>query len=816
LDYLLETRKHLQENLKSLSNENVDKLLIICLLIKFLEEIKDADGKHTLKEIYKSLGITKLQDAFSENGNDKFLSVLKSLSKEFNGQIFSILDEHKEQIQKTNLSLLVLFLEAKLNIKTKQFFLWKQYNFNHLPIELISSIYENFLPKQKGVVYTPPFLVNFLIDEVMPLDKPQFENGMFKVLDPSCGSGVFLVAAYKRLLQWWSINHYNQTQQISFPDKTVCQSILEQNIFGVDIEPTATLISIFSLTITLLDKLSPKEIWNGLKFNDLQQNIKTKDFFEWASTASKDFDLVIGNPPFNDKNGKSNANIPKELVEKIGFKHKEVAGNKFALQFFEGANVLGKKTCLIIPSNMLLYNKAAQNYREKVFKNFIIHKIFDFTHLRETLFVKRGKGSSSEAKKGRTPVCAILAENQLSKQEPIEHIIIHRIVNVEKKLAFQIDHYDRHFVRWEVATNPNKQFVWKTNLLGGGRLFNLIDRLSMLGNLGSYLDNKVKNHQWTCSSGYRVEYKSQKAESVEATFITSKNTIEPKPFKEDGKYTTMKESATLFAAPRVKELYEPPHIIFKLVVENKKLPMAFVDEYLCFNSSFVGIAAPEKDRKELHKIYERLFEDDILSSLYRTFILATSPKAVVYHETSIIKEDIDNLPFPDNTDYLYPSKTESFIIDEVLRFYRHLGKSVNKDAKSLYQKITPTQLQEFGEVFCATMNEEHDHAEENRAWQIGDVLETDSFIAYQFIFGEIKNQNALKINQTDWQGLNKLVFNTEENSSAVFTRVARYYGSNSQYDFVWLIKPNTMRYWLNSIALRDTDDTFIDYFEIGY
>ena len=40
------------------------------------------------------------------------------------------------------------------------------------------------------MVYTPPHLARFLVDECMPLDKPQTK---YKVLDPACGSGVFLV-----------------------------------------------------------------------------------------------------------------------------------------------------------------------------------------------------------------------------------------------------------------------------------------------------------------------------------------------------------------------------------------------------------------------------------------------------------------------------------------------------------------------------------------------------------------------------------------------------------------------------------------------
>jgi type I restriction-modification system DNA methylase subunit len=300
LEYLMAVREYLKANSAGLLPETIDKLLIVCILVKFLEEIKDDKGKHTLRTIYKKHKVRSFAEALEKR---ICISVLKELSREFNGDIFDTFsDKEKQQIKKTDLKLVADFLKAKLDIPTGQYFLWDQYGFNHLPVELISSIYENFLPKEKGVVYTPPFLVNALIDEAMPLDQAEiyFSHSQFKVLDASCGSGAFLVAAYKRLLQWYSVNRYNEKQAIEFPVKKVCQRILEDNIFGVDINLTATLISVFSLTIALLNKLEPKEIWNNLKLNSLRNNIQTRNFFKWAEeNKGNNFDLVIGNPPFN-------------------------------------------------------------------------------------------------------------------------------------------------------------------------------------------------------------------------------------------------------------------------------------------------------------------------------------------------------------------------------------------------------------------------------------------------------------------------------------------------------------------------------------
>jgi type I restriction-modification system DNA methylase subunit len=53
-------------------------------------------------------------------------------------------------------------------------------------------------------VYTPPFVVRLMLDEALSwerLDRLHAQNEV--VFDPSCGSGIFLVEAYKRLVLHW-------------------------------------------------------------------------------------------------------------------------------------------------------------------------------------------------------------------------------------------------------------------------------------------------------------------------------------------------------------------------------------------------------------------------------------------------------------------------------------------------------------------------------------------------------------------------------------------------------------------------------------
>ena len=819
LEYLKETKKQIIDKKRlNLEKQIIDKLLIICILVKFLEDIQDEDGRSSIKNIYKKHKIESFSDALRTQG--KCIAVLDDLATEFNGKIFDNFSSNKDPVQQeiensqikkqlsiTNLAVIADFLAGNIDIKKGQLFLWKQYDFNFLPVELISSIYEYFLD-EKSAVYTPPFLVNFLVDEAMPIAKAAvyFSDCQYKVLDPSCGSGIFLVAAYKRMLQWWVINN-SSPLQIKTPDKKVCQKILEDNIFGVDVNDTATLISIFSLTIALLDKLDPKEIWNNLKFKNLRErNIQTQNFFDWAAENKEKhhFDLVIGNPPFNPEADKK----VDKVIEKFPLlnpKHTKIPDKNLALHFFEGAMTLSNRACLIIPSNVLLYSTRSQVYREEVFSNFTVDKIYDFTHLRRILF------------HAEVPTVAILASsNPTETQKNIGHIVVKRIVVGEQKIQFEIDHYDYHQVPVSWACDASKQFVWKTNLLGGGQLFHFIYRLSLLPTLKDFIDKKKKeDDEWMYGVGYIVGNKKKVA-----PYLFHKPTL--KGFNEtENIFLTSLEENNMFEAPRPEILYKAPLVVISLGKKNN--PAQLFSKNQIFNSKFLGIRSPQKDVHILDRIYQSFFNESNTYKLFQTYMFSISSQAMINKETVFIKEDFDNLPFPEDESLLNPSPTEKILQEDVLNYYIHLGKAISEkgEGKKLYEKVQEGQLMEYGQVYCDMLNPIYEQKEKQK-WQIGSVYQTDNFTVFQFIYGKPQKQGSnfqsgdLNKLAEIYSTLYNIIFNTEENRAAIFTRVARIYDHINGYDSVIFIKPNALRYWLRSIALRDADETFQDLKSEGY
>ncbi|MES2108771.1 MAG: N-6 DNA methylase [Bacteroidota bacterium] len=829
LDYLMTVRSVLLgESSLALQPETIDKLLVTCILIKFLEEIKDDKEKHTLRSIYKK---NKVQNFAEVLENRLTISILNDLANEFNGKIFDkFTSEEKEQIKDANLSSLANFLRANINVRSGQLFLWEQYSFKHLPAEIISAIYENFIQaeamrqtgdSEKGVVYTPIHLVNFLVDEMMPLHKPElFSDQNFKVLDPTCGSGVFLVAAFKRLLQWWAINHI-ENNVIRYPDSKEAQKILEDNIFGIDVKKTATLVSVFGLTTALLDKLTPQEIWNNLKFKDLsQKNIQHRDFFEWALEAKErdlKFDLIIGNPPFNVETGKKKEDIiTPTILQKLNLNHKKIPNNNFALHFFEVSMIFSKNVCLIIPSTVLLYNKPAQVYRNEIFTNYTVSKVYDFTHLREVLFAKKNNSNENQKKIGRTPVVAVIAANIPSQKQHINHIIVKRTVSVEKKLRFEIDYYDSHQVSWNWATDKSKSFVWKTNLIGGGRLFQIVYKLSLLPTLKDFIASKKnQNPEWQYCSGYKIGGKS--TAKITANFLHQKSTINTSVRFDHNKrkYETIIENNSEFEAPRNEQLFQEPLLVISEIVNDKGIPMQLFDHYQPFNISFIGIHAPIEDKASLESIYHRFYENKDFFRVYHMYMLVTSSKLLIHKETAFVKEDLDMLPFPADESMISLSDEEKFVIDDVLNYYIHLGKSISRRSAGnlLLQKATANQLQSFGEVFCNSLNSLY--AKSGKSWQTGNVYYTGPYTVYQFGFGKTGDLNQT-IEEISSENISSLIENKLSNSGAIYKRLIRIYKHIDGFDCIFLIKPNTQRYWLNSIALKDADDTFFDLKKAGF
>jgi hypothetical protein len=259
------------------------------------------------------------------------------------------------------------------------------YEFSVLPTRVLGQVYEQFLgkiivlsathkakledkpevKKAGGVYYTPAPIVDFIVDSTFaPLlagKSPRQVSGEaegrravppFRVLDPACGSGSFLLGSYDYLLDWylaayaanrperWAAGSEPRLRQTPSGTwrltTTERKRILLTHIFGVDVDSQAVEVTKLSLLLKVLEGES-QELFEQLQLHreralpDLAANIKCGNSlvgpdiyaeqrldlldedrrlqintFLWenefadAFATAGGFDAVIGNPPYID------------------------------------------------------------------------------------------------------------------------------------------------------------------------------------------------------------------------------------------------------------------------------------------------------------------------------------------------------------------------------------------------------------------------------------------------------------------------------------------------------------------------------------
>jgi type I restriction-modification system DNA methylase subunit/glutaredoxin len=796
---LIEGLRKLRNAFVKNQNETVcNKLLVLSILVKYLEERKDSRGNRVLPQKY----FTKFEEAqsFCEVlRKNKGLQLFEDLGKDINGKIFELDEQEKKETAKLDQAKLANFLDA--NLENQQYVFWKLYDFNYLPIELISRIYEEFIPNRKDITYTPAHLVDFMIDECMPLASPK-DN--IKLIDVSCGSGIFLVAALKRIVQWWQKEQYKNTGEIKHPNIRKLKSILQSSIYGVDIEPEAVRLAIFSLTVAVCDMLDPTKMWEELtqeKLIDLTENVITQDFFDFITENQGRYNLVIGNPPFNspvkDGDKKKEKEIRdlywKRITNKIHLDF-AIPDNNIALLFLQQAMKLLKRDgflSLVIPSGPLLYNKTL-GYRKKFLDKYNVPQIFDFSCLRGVLFEGRNY-----------PIAVIFAQNSPPDDKDVLHVTIRRTRTSKEKLYFEIDKYDLYYVPKKIATT--EQLIWKANLFGGGHLYYLLKRLQELRTLQEYLKEKKRHHGWFYGEGYVVGKGGRKA-----SHLTNRRMIPTDKFNADTIKDTdiITESAKTFyrLTGKNKAIFEPPHILIR---ESPSLPVAFRKDYLIFKNEIVGVHSPEIQEDELLKL-----RSDIITNrnLYKMCLLSLSGRAGVSRSTgTILKKDIMALPYPNNKGELRLSKAEQIICDDILKYsIQQLAEGENSEVCT--QDANGNILNAFAQVFCASLNSVYE--EGSKQFYPLEYIESSSFICFPFAYGNPNRPHKItqtKRSQIEMGNLRSLI-NNIQGSNVLYKRIIKLYHRNMTF----LIKPKTLRYWLKSIALRDANEVFSDLVSSGY
>ncbi len=791
------------------SNDFADDLLFKCILIKYLEE----NGKENASSFYQSrnLNYSSLYDFLN---NNQFIEVLAELEKHFNGNVFSIENDKKKIIRKLNLSSLAQCLEGKYG-RNSSLYIWEMYSFKHIPIELISNFYEEFIPKTKenqGTVYTPSYLVNLLIDECLPLSKNEKDlDYNIKLADVSCGSGIFITSAFKRLVQRWRVANMKD-DKLPIPKLEIVQNILTDNIFGVDIHPTAVKLSKFSLLLAICQMVPNKVLWTHnwndkdvfvdkkkKVFIDLDNNIIGEDFFDFLTFEKyrnfhNSFSLIIGNPPFIAIGEVQYLKYCQKL-DSINFKFKvPIPKYELALMFLECSNILLKDNadlCFIQKSTALLYNSNAKKFRDYFFDKFQVHQIIDFTLLINVLF-----------EKALVETCAVFYKKVQKSEYSTTHLVSRLLKNTKDGLFFEFDYYDFYEISKENIINEEN--IWRCNLLGGNRLNNLIKRLGQEDEskilLENYLLKTLKINRKNYLTGFNIGNQSQNAE-----FITKNPVLMAKNFKVNSMTFTDFDVTKKFESPRHERLFQKPNLIIKSTIDSSyKFPVLInLDKDFAFDINIIGIA--HNNTIELQELYHKLIKNEKINSLKS---ISSCSQFFFRGKTAIQKQDIDKWVIPLEGDEVKLSFAEKIVMDDVLDFvypswYRGEKAPINQ---LISKQNTESTLLAFADIFNQSFNSVYKKGENKQ--KLKKITISNTSFALEFCYGDNIHYEGIVENEEDID----LIIKNNISRNAIVNRVLRIYTENT----ITLIKPKNLRYWLKSIALRDADDVFGDMINAGY
>lgn len=330
--------------------------------------------------------------------------LVKNLEDRFNGKIFPINFQEEETLKDKHVKwVAAVFCGAKIvdrdatpDIVLQLSLPFRAYDFEYIPVETLSTIYEQFIfdRQTKGAVYTPEAMADYVIaemDSVKPL-----ERGM-KILDPACGSGIFLVLIYRLLIE-----REIQRRGRKLIAKDLLD-ILDESIYGVEREPDACYVAEFSLILTLLHYLEPRDLHNlDFRFPTLHNSrIFQCDFFDikgednaagfWKKELA--FDWIIGNPPWIKlKKGIGENPLAYKWMKNPENKRNYPVGDNQIAEAFSWlvTGLLGESgiSGLILPAPSL-FNIKARHYRKRFFFEQEVLKVTNFANLRETIWGKR-------------------------------------------------------------------------------------------------------------------------------------------------------------------------------------------------------------------------------------------------------------------------------------------------------------------------------------------------------------------------------------------------------------------------------------------
>ncbi|WP_337017677.1 HsdM family class I SAM-dependent methyltransferase [Oceanobacillus massiliensis] len=819
---LLENIEFLTDKLRNIYKIPFSTKLVLRII--FIRFLIDRDVNIEYRNF--NINVQKSQEEFLKVVKDKesLYHLFKHMKMKFNGSLFELGDEYTDDsLTPEAFNLLHDFLSGNIKLSNGQLALFPMYDFNIISVELISNIYEILLgennQQKNKSFYTPSYLAEYMLQNSVYKHVKDYNS--CRVLDPSCGSGIFLVKTYKSIIEK---NLKNRRGQLTYKNiDSLLVNLLEDNIYGVDLSEEAIDVTIFSLYLTLLEYKDPKTLESFKLPMLLNKNLFTSDFFDdekMKAIKNVKFDFIIGNPPWGSIDSlhlhyvqQSNKPIlRKEISQSFVYKVEEYSSENTIISF-------------VLPAKQF-YNKKspAVRFRSHLLTNTKIFKVIDMSSVRKRIFKNATAPALIISFKYRSNV-------EGNTENNITHISLKPNLYFELFNLFVIEKNDIKYLKQKLLIDDD--WAWKVLIYGTSwDYFILKDLEKKYRSINEVI--KKEHSNVIIGNGLQVHPGDMK----DASHYLGKKIINS--FTGIDHYALNLEIAEIFNQSKIHRvrdprIFEAPLCLIKKGIDMKDYTMRSVysEEDVLFKDAITSIKGNDSDKAFLLTL-TGLFN----STFYSYLNILLSSSIGIEREQSFFKQ-VRAFPYPNGKEDEAKIGT---LVEKIQGLSRNELLESESDFNELYNAINDQVLKAFNlqnNNFIDFMLNFQLPMIKNEEKQVGNtkVNERDLRIYADFfynyfndmyreygykiklkIYPNIANQFACceVIIEEDLSSPEITVVNNHHFAKEFFSKFSLYKLTDSFYSIkdvlyfeessFFILKPNLKRNWHPAIAEKDLNE----------
>ena len=625
LSNLLEAFRNMRDDL---GGDGAQALLMQTMFIAYLE-----DRKIIKEAVFKDASdgsCSSLAEMLEADTPSYFEALFVWLKGAFNGNLFNapcafeMGDATPPRLAVRHLRTLAQFRHGREEMASGQLRLWG-YDFRYMSIGLISAVYDRFLKEEAekksadGAFYTPMFLADVVVNQLWDaLSDKQRASGIF--CDPACGSGIFLVRLFQRL-----VAHHCRIKKKRRATWVELKKIAHR-LHGADINPSAVRVAAFSLYIALLEQSNPPDLPALIDAGKLLPSLygdtllPASDFF--VADDKPRYDAVVGNPPWKGRSGQVTTAQTWAKTHRYPDPAKDIAWGFVwkALKVVKPDGLIA----FLLPAMGFLHNTSAeaQEARRRLLREARVRRIINLSDLCFQLF----DGA-------QRPTAFVLYAPSNDDQLPyrFEYWVPKADLNLRLKRLMTLSRADRIRFRSDlVGEDPT---LFKRRLWTRAPEEKLLQYLKTIAPLNKFIQQSThakrgkrdvdREAEWVIGQGFQPVYQdrldSGKYEIKVSEYVTKYPYLDASAFHEIAlrKITAAPWHTKDVRRTGFEDGYIGPHILVPQGVERSigRVRAAYSEQSLVFRASIQAIAFP-KAEKRTAKVLTAVLNSSLAAWIY--------------------------------------------------------------------------------------------------------------------------------------------------------------------------------------------------------